>query len=433
MKSHAMYTRTALIASAAALAVQGCAGVDAERKVGAVEIRPASKVADAGLSGVDLAYGSAARAIEARDYARALELLQVARARAPDDVRILNAFGVIYDKLGRFDLSQRYYTQAQTKDPASSIVAQNLAYSKTLRGEPITLAMTEVGEPVSVRPQPRVERAAQSVAQQVALQQRPTLPAVAPAPVRSEFAQAAPGPLPLVIASPAPPVAEPLIVRLAAVFRGAVTPLPTATVDAVPAQPAQRVVPPAIRATAAVPPRVLVRVTAAQHIPAAKVQKAATPSMVQRLIHPNFDLTAPAPSSEATLRRSIHKASLTPPAQVARPAASPPVRLVKVQAPRRQLLLGRPVTVVYASADRRKADQLRFQLARRGWTLAAANRRVTPPQVTTIRYEPSKQKIAYALARSLRIPVKFERCRNQCAGVTIFVGGRGASRTVGMR
>ena len=29
-----------------------------------------------------------------------------------DDIRVLNAFGVVYDKLGRFDLSARYYDEA---------------------------------------------------------------------------------------------------------------------------------------------------------------------------------------------------------------------------------------------------------------------------------------------------------------------------------
>src|SRR5438874_9862725 len=49
-------------------------------------------------------YEAAVVMIGRRDYARALEFLQVARARKADDVRVLNAFGVVYDKLGRFDL-----------------------------------------------------------------------------------------------------------------------------------------------------------------------------------------------------------------------------------------------------------------------------------------------------------------------------------------
>jgi hypothetical protein len=78
-------------------------------------------------------YASAVAAIDRRDYAQALDLLQAARARAPDDVKVLNAFGVVYDKLGRFDLSARYYAQAKTLDATSPILAANLAYSAELQ------------------------------------------------------------------------------------------------------------------------------------------------------------------------------------------------------------------------------------------------------------------------------------------------------------
>lgn len=78
-------------------------------------------------------YSAAVKAIEARDYARALDLLQAARAENPDDVAVLNAFGVVYDKLGRLDLSARYYARAHALDPDSEIVRRNVAYSDRLR------------------------------------------------------------------------------------------------------------------------------------------------------------------------------------------------------------------------------------------------------------------------------------------------------------
>ena len=83
----------------------------------------------------DSQYASAAHAIEVRDYSAALDYLQAARERKSNDVRVLNAFGVVYDKLGRFDLSGRYYAQAQALDPSSPIIAQNLAYSALLQGK----------------------------------------------------------------------------------------------------------------------------------------------------------------------------------------------------------------------------------------------------------------------------------------------------------
>jgi hypothetical protein len=78
-------------------------------------------------------YQSAVRAIGVRDYALALDLLQAARSQTPQDPAVINAFGVVYDKLGRFDLSTRYYTQAAALDPDSPIVRQNLAYSAMLQ------------------------------------------------------------------------------------------------------------------------------------------------------------------------------------------------------------------------------------------------------------------------------------------------------------
>jgi tetratricopeptide (TPR) repeat protein len=83
---------------------------------------------------VNRLYARAADAIRARDYALALDLLQVAAARAPGDVRVLNAQGVVYDELGRFDLSGRYYARALQADPNSAIVANNIAYSARLQG-----------------------------------------------------------------------------------------------------------------------------------------------------------------------------------------------------------------------------------------------------------------------------------------------------------
>src|SRR5947209_3276817 len=126
-----MNTRTALASSALALTVYGCAGTTGSPPAAGLKVQPASANIDSWIAPGDLLYGDAVRAINQRDYARALDLLQAARDNAPGDVRILNAFGVIYDKLGRFDLSQRYYAEAQAVAPASPIVAHNLAYSKT--------------------------------------------------------------------------------------------------------------------------------------------------------------------------------------------------------------------------------------------------------------------------------------------------------------
>ncbi|QUD88577.1 LytR C-terminal domain-containing protein [Phenylobacterium montanum] len=97
-------------------------------------IRPAVPTKDHLIDHHDGYYAAARSAIERRDYAAALDLLQTAQEGKSDDVRVLNAFGVVYDKLGRFDLSQRYYAQARALDPSSTILANNLAYSAVMQG-----------------------------------------------------------------------------------------------------------------------------------------------------------------------------------------------------------------------------------------------------------------------------------------------------------
>jgi hypothetical protein len=115
----------------ASIAVTGCLalpGHDRSPKLRAVYTAstPSSKI--------DLYYSAAVRSIEARDYAQALDYLQTARGLAENDVRVINAFGVVYDKLGRFDLSHRYYAEAKALDPTSKVVDINLAYSARLQG-----------------------------------------------------------------------------------------------------------------------------------------------------------------------------------------------------------------------------------------------------------------------------------------------------------
>lgn len=94
----------------------------------------------------DRLYRQARTRIEQRDYAGALDLLQLARAQAPQDARILNAMGVVYDKIGRLDLSTRYYELALANDPGSTVVLANMRYSTRI-GE--QLAAVRAGPPVA--------------------------------------------------------------------------------------------------------------------------------------------------------------------------------------------------------------------------------------------------------------------------------------------
>ena len=97
-------------------------------------------------------YRDAASAIAQRDYGLALDLLQAARDRDPNDPRVFNAFGVVYDKLGRFDLAEDFYAQAETLDPGSPILANNRAYSHLLQGKSASPALASGGPPRQAAP-----------------------------------------------------------------------------------------------------------------------------------------------------------------------------------------------------------------------------------------------------------------------------------------
>lgn len=124
-------------------------------------------------------YQASRTAIRDRDYGRALELLHRARHRDPRDVRVLNALGVVYDKIGRFDLSERYYGEALAIDPNARVVIANLEYSRRLSGQ----AAPETGTALA-----RAETPAQT----------PAAPPVPPAPERRER------PTPVVVAAVEP-------------------------------------------------------------------------------------------------------------------------------------------------------------------------------------------------------------------------------------
>jgi len=121
------------------VSLSGCASLP--RVAHWAPIKPVTTASAQPAAREDGYYAGAAAAISRRDYAEALDLLQAARARKPDDARVLNAFGVVYDKLGRFDLSTRYYEQARRLDPASPVVAANITYSAELQARSeLTLA-----------------------------------------------------------------------------------------------------------------------------------------------------------------------------------------------------------------------------------------------------------------------------------------------------
>lgn len=62
--------------------------------------------------------------------------LQAARAANPGSLEILNALAATYDRLGRFDLADRYYGEALALDGRDARTLNNFGYSQLLRGQP---------------------------------------------------------------------------------------------------------------------------------------------------------------------------------------------------------------------------------------------------------------------------------------------------------
>ena len=118
-----------------ALSLGGCGWLGLGRgPVSALDqVRMVTPTSAGALSLADLHYQRAVAAIDRRAYAQAIDQLQRAKAQGENDARVLNAFGVVYDKLGRFDLSARYYAQALLIEPESPIVRRNYAYSRYLQ------------------------------------------------------------------------------------------------------------------------------------------------------------------------------------------------------------------------------------------------------------------------------------------------------------
>jgi hypothetical protein len=126
-------TKLTLLATSAVAA--GLVGLSA-CAIAPLKVRPvntSSLESQAPSSKVDLLYAQGREALVAGDLAAALELFHGARRSGPDDVRVLNGLAVIYDRLGRYDLSANYYDRARELDPNSAVLQANLALSNQMR------------------------------------------------------------------------------------------------------------------------------------------------------------------------------------------------------------------------------------------------------------------------------------------------------------
>jgi len=288
---------------------------------------------------------------------------------------------------------------------------------------------------------------------------------------RAQLAALPVAPMP---ASPVPAILQPAVaskplIVLQAQFEKR-SPLPAITQVAVKANgPAMVIAPPAarppVRLTAlpllqSAPPAGLRRV----NLPVFQVASALTPQAYAPASRPPEDQAPPAPAATAAappaaapVATLVHawpsgqKAPVPRPAgAVAAPrqvAAAAPVRagsqtralaiIARPPAPRRPTgsgFIGHALVIIDASGNRRVADALRVQLAHRGWTVPGAR---LPSMArrgqTTIRYAAAHATVARALANSLRIPVKLERCARPCRGVSLILGADSRAPTGSLR
>ncbi|HWY66376.1 MAG TPA: tetratricopeptide repeat protein, partial [Rhizomicrobium sp.] len=142
------------------LATAGLAACASLMESDTVKVRPVESKLSQASAQHDPLYESAVVAINERDYGRALDYLQAAKDKNPGNVKILNALGVVYDKLGRFDLSARYYAQASAIEPDSKIVAENRGYSQVLQrlmnpGAPVAVAAIDLPAGLTAQPAPQ--------------------------------------------------------------------------------------------------------------------------------------------------------------------------------------------------------------------------------------------------------------------------------------
>ena len=393
-------------ASMLALGVNGCASVQPPARM--VEIRPA-KTAEAPGSAAGNLYQAAVSAVDRRDYAQALDLLQAARDRAPQDARVLNAFGVVYDKLGRFDLSSRYYAQAQAADPGSAIVAENQAYSNVLQGKaPLPVLAAQEAEPPSA---PAPARAA-SLAAATPAASAPATP-VGAAPTHVALAQ-----VPKLAAPPPAAVQAPLVIA------SAQTPperrAPALVITPVPAVPPQTQKPPvasAVEHAAAAVPAVRVALAAPvsrEPLPAAAAPLQQSPLAVGLLIAPSSPAPWPAAtplqlaSIPAQPSLKIQPPSLQARAQLAAlpvaPAAEAPVPATPVMKVSLPAPATKPLVIPQPQAEKRSPLPMTQVAARtNGPAMVVAPPAARPPARLTAL--PLLQSGAPAVLRRVNLPV----------------------------
>jgi hypothetical protein len=351
-----------------------------------VQVTPAENKAVLGNPQYDSLYESAKTAIGDRDYARALEYLQAARARDANNVPVLNALGVVYDKLGRFDLSTRYYTEARAADPESRIVAGNIAYSKLLQGLqnpelPRFFASAKQAPSIVPDLNPADAHAPKTeMAPAVALERLPAVPSS-----KESF------PAPVGATKPAAVMVHPFAAPL-----GVEQPRSIAieTVKGSVAMPSVR---PVMTSVA---------------------QKAVDAPAAQRTVFANATPVAPAETkSSAVAAQSIRTMMGMRPAIL---SATNGVSST-ASAPRKFLTIGHPIKIVNAAGRSDRVGVVSRRLATLGWTVRQSDA-VRIQQATTLSFPPQNKLAAQAMQHTLPFAVLLRPDLAAGASMQLVVG-----------
>lgn len=75
------------------------------------------------------------RHLESGRYGSAIEYFSRRHAENREDMEALMGLAIAYDKIGRFDLSRRYYVQALNLEPQNVVLLNNYGYSLVLQGK----------------------------------------------------------------------------------------------------------------------------------------------------------------------------------------------------------------------------------------------------------------------------------------------------------
>ena len=98
-------------------------------------IKSVVKIGDEGsVSGTDVALAKGREHFALGNYGIAVNAFNAAVTFNSKSIRGLNGLAASYDKLGRFDLAGRYYSNALALDPNSPVTLNNAGYSQLLQG-----------------------------------------------------------------------------------------------------------------------------------------------------------------------------------------------------------------------------------------------------------------------------------------------------------